>query len=417
MLRYALGRLGGAARDAGEPVDRSGWKTEAPERRRRVKTGSAGPSMAELLEPLYGSFADPSAIGEFLARLFAALRSESGAIMGQDSALGVGGVLAQHGLPPDWGTRYAERVADQNPIAPYSAPFHFPGSAFRTSDCLPMRQFRRWAYYDEFFHPNGILYSVNHVIEGSPSRVLLISAARQGRRGDYDDRDLAFLRAIDPHLQRVARLHRLTGAIGLSALRAWVGLRGTGSAACLVNAQGRTAQTSDAMESLLARGHPIRLAAGGRIVFTDPALAAAFAEVVAEASRALLRSSAVAGDVISWARARDRQGDWWRLGACKLPASPLEVVPSDLLLVVEGGSSAQTPSVPDERMREHGLTQAEARLCRALLDDRTGVEAATMLGVSITTVRTQLRSIFRKTGTKRQTELVKLLLSSRVLGE
>ncbi|MDR3572027.1 MAG: helix-turn-helix transcriptional regulator [Candidatus Pacebacteria bacterium] len=55
------------------------------------------------------------------------------------------------------------------------------------------------------------------------------------------------------------------------------------------------------------------------------------------------------------------------------------------------------------------LTPAEERLARHLLDGQTLAQAAAKLSVARTTVATQLRSIFRKTGANRQVELVRLL--------
>jgi len=55
------------------------------------------------------------------------------------------------------------------------------------------------------------------------------------------------------------------------------------------------------------------------------------------------------------------------------------------------------------------LTPAEARLAQWVAEGRSLKEAAAAFGVSIHTVRMQLRSIFAKTGTRRQAELVRLM--------
>lgn len=58
------------------------------------------------------------------------------------------------------------------------------------------------------------------------------------------------------------------------------------------------------------------------------------------------------------------------------------------------------------------LSPAEARLARLLADGLSMEEAALQLGVSRNTVRSQLQAVFAKTGTNRQGDLVRLLLSS-----
>ena len=68
---------------------------------------------------------------------------------------------------------------------------------------------------------------------------------------------------------------------------------------------------------------------------------------------------------------------------------------------------------PIDRLRSHlGLTQAEARLALHLVTGETLRCAAAKLSISYETARTQLKNIFNKTRTRRQTELVILILTA-----
>ncbi|GGP26861.1 helix-turn-helix transcriptional regulator [Silvimonas amylolytica] len=58
------------------------------------------------------------------------------------------------------------------------------------------------------------------------------------------------------------------------------------------------------------------------------------------------------------------------------------------------------------------LSEAEAELAVALCSGSTLAETADLRGTSINTVKSQLKNIFLKTGTKRQSDLVSLLLAS-----
>lgn len=62
--------------------------------------------------------------------------------------------------------------------------------------------------------------------------------------------------------------------------------------------------------------------------------------------------------------------------------------------------------------RLFGLTPAEARLGRLLAEGISTEDAATAIGVSKHTIRSQLQAVFLKTGTNRQGELVRTLLNS-----
>ena len=76
-----------------------------------------------------------------------------------------------------------------------------------------------------------------------------------------------------------------------------------------------------------------------------------------------------------------------------------------MLLLARHGQAA----VPDFVMRIFGLSPAEARLLPLLLRGCTPQQIAQELGVKVTTVRSQLSSVFAKTGATRQQDLIRLL--------
>ena len=72
----------------------------------------------------------------------------------------------------------------------------------------------------------------------------------------------------------------------------------------------------------------------------------------------------------------------------------------------------------DTRLLEavYALTTAELRVAEGLLGDRSLTEIATSLGIKNSTARSQLLSLFRKTRTSRQAQVVKLLMAMRLPG-
>lgn len=59
--------------------------------------------------------------------------------------------------------------------------------------------------------------------------------------------------------------------------------------------------------------------------------------------------------------------------------------------------------------RAFSLSPAESRLAQCLLEGMTVKEAALSLGIGYETARKTLKSIFEKTGTRRQSQLVLVL--------
>ncbi|WP_199902090.1 helix-turn-helix transcriptional regulator, partial [Azospirillum sp. B506] len=79
--------------------------------------------------------------------------------------------------------------------------------------------------------------------------------------------------------------------------------------------------------------------------------------------------------------------------------------------------AAVTPGVGKRLGALFGLTPVEAGLVADLLADLTPAEIGGRRGVAISTVRSQLRNIFAKTGTTRQSELMNLVNRCLMLPE
>jgi DNA-binding CsgD family transcriptional regulator/PAS domain-containing protein len=116
-------------------------------------------------------------------------------------------------------------------------------------------------------------------------------------------------------------------------------------------------------------------------------------------------------------RVQDQRGLW---------IATLKACPVDRVANIQWGESGagvmlfftpmQARVAPDRRAtweRLWGFTRAEAVLAVHLADGSSLDEAADSLGVSINTVRTQVRALYAKTGTRRQPELIRALLVHR----
>lgn len=81
-----------------------------------------------------------------------------------------------------------------------------------------------------------------------------------------------------------------------------------------------------------------------------------------------------------------------------------------VIMVIDPPAAPRGTLAPLQRL--FGVTPAEARVLALLLDDCRPREIARQLDVSITTVRSHLKALFAKTGTRRQSELVALAWSA-----
>jgi len=90
-----------------------------------------------------------------------------------------------------------------------------------------------------------------------------------------------------------------------------------------------------------------------------------------------------------------------------------KAIPTAIIFITD---PERKPWMPTEWLQQlYGLTPAEARLAQLLASGSSLKEASEQLKVAVSTVRSQLNSVFAKTNTNRQSELMQLLLMSPTL--
>jgi DNA-binding NarL/FixJ family response regulator len=85
-----------------------------------------------------------------------------------------------------------------------------------------------------------------------------------------------------------------------------------------------------------------------------------------------------------------------------------------LAMVLVASPGERSPSVQD-LTGLFGLSAAESRLAVALIKGKKLRDIAVETGLRITTLRTQLSSVFKKVGAERQTDLIRILSSIPVV--
>jgi DNA-binding CsgD family transcriptional regulator/PAS domain-containing protein len=176
-------------------------------------------------------------------------------------------------------------------------------------------------------------------------------------------------------------------------------LESAGCAALLIDKHGRATRANRRAEELFCNEFGIR---NGRLWTAANASLARLDLFMAEIEHAKSTLGPLPAPVII-----ARRGTPWLL----IEAMPVTSASNDIfegsraILLV---SDLTRPSVTDAAMLSlvFGLTGAEARLAAAICEGNDLNAAAATFGVSRQTVRSQLKTIFAKTGSRRQAELV-----------
>jgi len=212
---------------------------------------------------------------------------------------------------------------------------------------------------------------------------------------------------VAPHLERAARL---SVANLLQASPASVGMEIVNRLRYpmfLLKAVGDVVHMNEAARGLLEESDAVLRLEGRRLSASDPACARHLAAVLADCDAS--GSDAAQARIVSLQRPGKRP-----LKGFVSPLQPASVmgVFGAQRLVMAAFAGPTRSALPDVSflIAAYGLTPAEARVATQVALGKSIKQTAQELRVQPTTVRTQLDSVFRKTGTGKQSEMVAELL-------
>jgi DNA-binding CsgD family transcriptional regulator len=270
---------------------------------------------------------------------------------------------------------------------------------------LPKPTLLRTAMYRQYLAPRGIQEVVRLDIFSDGWHSQSIALARPWASGPFTSDELAFARALMPHLQRVATLHAHiegTTAIARTAIDA---LEGAQAPLLLLGANGRVIHANAEADRLLREADGLSAGRDGLRAAT-PALSARLRGVLVRAAG----SSGTPG--VSGALHLHRQSGKPDLVLVAIPARPrsfgADIGRASVVVQITDPLTRATPD-PAILADAFDLTPSEAILATDLLCGLSVGEVATRRGRSVATVRSHLASLLAKTGTARQSDLVRLL--------
>lgn len=276
---------------------------------------------------------------------------------------------------------------------------------FDRRETCPDGEFERSPFHHEFAH----VHEFFHLIGGAGFSAdhqggffLLIGRPRS--LGAFDTQDLAALTLLLPHLRRAQTIHRQVWNLRRERETRALALDALDRACLVVDASLKVMWLNAAAEGLLTPSDGLMLRQG-QLRASAPAPQQLLHEAVRRCIAVGRDASGQAGDTLAIPRLHSRTP----LLVTVLPTPGAGRPPGAVLFVDEPGRLRPPPV---ERLRRlYGLTPAEARVAALLTEGHTLEEICVQVGVTLGTVRNQLKQVFSKTDTHRQGQVVRLVLS------
>lgn len=352
---------------------------------------------------IYDAAIDPALWQRALASVCAYVRGASAVLYWHDAATERSEVLHLFNEVPEYTKSYFEKYLPMNPMFPAAA-FVDTGVVSTTDDIMPYREFVETRFYKEWVKPQGIVDALAVNLEKGTTCASLINVRTEIAITDEMRERMALL---VPHLQRAVAIGRLFDQHKVAEEALTETLDHVEAAVFLVGADGVIAFTNSPAKAMLEEGQLIR-AQGNTFHAADP-----------KADRLLydIFTSAEKGDASVGARGvavslTDGAEVPWFAHVLPLTSGNRKqtgIAHAAVAAVFVRKTAPNAPPAIESIAKLHKLTAAEVRVLDALLKVE-GVKAmAEMLGLSEATVRTHLHNVFQKTGTSRQSELVKLV--------
>lgn len=218
---------------------------------------------------------------------------------------------------------------------------------------------------------------------------------------------------LAPHIQRAIRLHRTIADLQIEKDALAETLDRLALGVILIRDNGTVLMLNRSARSIVEKQDGIRLH-HDRLCPCGPHQAESFQRLISRAIQGNCPGSNPTGGTLLLSRQSPKEPLF--LMVASIPAPEYQTgrrAAAAAIFVSDPGNGMQTPELILRQL--YGLTRTEARIVSLLVQGKTVEEAAAELQSSPNTARTHLKKVFFKTDTRRQSDLIRLLLTGPAL--
>ena len=368
---------------------------------------------SHIVPEIYEATIDP-AHWDYVVTMIAKLTgSKSACLYYKNKDMEIASTVAQYGLPRETGLtpgKQFDKISDMFNTRESSRGKHeavctqfYPGSnGLMAADS---RFYLEWMKPHNIFHVGGAQFADSETHRAG------IAILRDESRGAWADGDLRVIDEILPHLRRALNIHSEFTYLRLKQDALLKGLDRLVIGLILYDQNGRSVYINPTAEAII-EAHPALALQDGELILINP-----------DDEKNLRKTIVDTADI-------DPDDSWKQSVAIGITHPDVEaplpilvtpmhgnLITSDLdydgakVAVFISDPNLQQPISIDALVSVYGLTPSEAQVAISLANGHSIDEIANTSSHSTHTIRSQLKSVFRKTGVTRQSELIKMLIT------
>ena len=283
---------------------------------------------------------------------------------------------------------------------------------FTVEDIMTESDWIDSAYFKAYCGPQNVFHVMGADISTPDGGKLRFRITRPKSSAKFSAAERALCGMFLPHLRRALHLHNLLDrSESMSELYAQA-INRLSVATIVLDESGKVLRLNPVAEEMLKSADGLKVV-GGRLEATYPSDNRELQRLIKHAFCEEVRDGGVTADAMSVTRPSGQVS----LGLVVEAIPSLEWAegkskPAAVIYIRDSVGKSLASEVVTKQL--FNLTKAETALAMELANGLSLEEAAENLNIRRNTARAHLRSIFSKTGVRRQTELVRILLNSVV---
>lgn len=359
--------------------------------------------LSRLIGTIYDCALSPQLWSSALAQICAQYESAAGTLAVVDLQSGREHTLVNHGISEHFDRLYKEKyhcvdLFIHPLLARAVCEPVLSSELVDDEELLASRIYREWAA------PQGFRDTLMTVFTRHHARLAFMGLTRKLEQRRYDEQDRQALKLIAPHIQRAVLISDFVEHQEAERSRFVEVIDSISTATFVVDAERRILHSNSVGRALLDRR-----------------------QVVASINGALTVAGVAPAQLLEafHAKPNDRpMPETLRVRAPQAQADAIVVIMPLAVAETKGvalgpqfavfiqDTGLLSPLASDVWRKLFDLTGSELRVLQGLIQGSAPAQIADLYGIARSTVKTHLLSLYRKTGTRRQAELVKLALSS-----